>query len=98
MSDLYPNENYIRPPNEASSVVIRLTRGCPWGRCRFCEIYDALGVLHETRPVADVLSDIDRAAEFYGSDRRHFFFGDADPIAIPSAASTARARARAATS
>jgi len=84
MSDLYPNENYIRPPNEAFSVVIRVTKGCPWGRCRFCGIYDALGVAYETRPVKDVLSDIGRAVELYGSDRTRFFFGDADPISIPA--------------
>jgi len=29
MSDLYPNENYIGPPNEAFSVVIRLAKGRP---------------------------------------------------------------------
>jgi len=84
MSELYPNEHYIRPPNEAFSVVIRVTKGCPWARCRFCGIYPALGVAHEARPVADVVADIDRAAELYGPDERRFFFGDADPIAVPA--------------
>ena len=83
MSDLYPNEQYIRPPNEAFSVIIRVTKGCPWGRCRFCGIYQAMGVPFQIRPVADVLADIDRAVELYGADQRHFFFGDADPIAVP---------------
>lgn len=84
MSELYPGENYIRPPNEAFSVVIRVTKGCPWGRCRFCGVYEALGVPFERRPVADVLADIDRAVELYGPDARHFFFGDADPIGVPA--------------
>ncbi|MBM4042606.1 MAG: radical SAM protein [Planctomycetes bacterium] len=84
MSELYPGENYIRPPNEAFSVVIRVTKGCPWGRCRFCGIYRAMGVAFQTRPLAEVLGDIDRAAELYGPEERHFFFGDADPIAIPT--------------
>ncbi|HUT36671.1 MAG TPA: radical SAM protein [Planctomycetota bacterium] len=84
MSELYPGENYIRPPNEASSVVIRVTKGCAWGRCRFCGIYRAMGVPFQMRPVADVLADIDRAVELYGSQERHFFLGDADPIAIPA--------------
>jgi hypothetical protein len=83
MSDLYPNEQYIRPPNEALSVIIRVTKGCAWGRCSFCGIYQAMGVAFETRPVAAVLADIDRAVELYGADHRHFFFGDADPISIP---------------
>jgi radical SAM superfamily enzyme YgiQ (UPF0313 family) len=84
MSELYPNENYIRPPNEAFSVIIRVTKGCPWGRCRFCGVYDAMGTTYEARPVADVLSDIDQAVEIYGRDQSYFFFGDADPIAIPA--------------
>ena len=84
MSELYPNEHYIRPPNEAFSVIIRVTKGCSWGRCRFCGIYRAMGVAFEQRPVADVLGDIGRAVELYGADRRRFFFGDADPIAIPA--------------
>jgi len=84
MSELYPGENYIRPPNEAFSVIIRVTKGCPWGRCRFCGIYQAFGVPFERRPVAEVKGDIDRAAELYGPDERRFFFGDADPIGIPA--------------
>jgi len=83
MNELYPGEHYIRPPNEAFSVIIRLTKGCPWARCRFCGIYQAMGLRFERRPVECVLADIDRAVELYGADQRHFFFGDADPIAVP---------------
>lgn len=72
MSELYPGEHYIRPPNEAFSVIIRVTKGCAWGRCRFCGIYEAMGVDFETRPVGDVLADIDRAAELHGEHRPHF--------------------------
>jgi len=83
MSTLYRNEHYIRPPNEAFSVIIRLRKGCGWGRCRFCGIYQAMGVPFHERPVADMLADIDRAIELYGPDERRLFFGDADPIGIP---------------
>jgi len=75
-------DNYIRPPNEARSVIIRITRGCGWNRCRFCGIYPYLGVPFEIRPIEDVLRDVQRARELYGASPRTFFIGDADPIAV----------------
>lgn len=48
----------IRPPSEASSLLLRLTRNCPWNRCTFCPVYrDAL---FSPRPVAHVLQDIEQ--------------------------------------
>lgn len=29
----------IRPPNEARSFLLRVTRNCPWNRCLFCPVY-----------------------------------------------------------
>lgn len=47
----------IRPPSEAASLLIRVTRNCPWNRCTFCPVYK--GSLFSLRPVAHVLKDID---------------------------------------
>jgi len=48
----------IRPPSEADSLLIRITRNCPWNRCTFCPVYkDAKFSL---RPLEHVLEDIDR--------------------------------------
>ncbi len=47
----------IRPPSEAASLMLRVTRNCPWNRCKFCGLYK--GQTFSTRPVADVKQDID---------------------------------------
>ena len=52
----------IRPPSEAESLLIRVTRNCPWNRCTFCPVYK--GTDFSLRPVDHVLKDID-AVRFY---------------------------------
>ncbi|TWI64176.1 radical SAM family protein [Desulfobotulus alkaliphilus] len=47
----------IRPPSEAGSLLIRVTRNCPWNRCRFCPVYK--GTRFSLRPMEHVLADID---------------------------------------
>src|SRR4030043_1712324 len=49
----------IRPPSEAYSLLIRVTRNCPWNRCQFCPVYK--GQKFELRPVDDVIRDIETA-------------------------------------
>jgi hypothetical protein len=52
----------IRPPSEAESLLIRISRNCPWNRCTFCGLYkDAKFSL---RSVDHVLRDID-TVRFY---------------------------------
>ena len=47
----------IRPPSEANSLLIRVTRNCPWNRCSFCPVYK--GSRFSIRPTEHVLQDID---------------------------------------
>ena len=47
----------IRPPSEASSLLIRLTRNCPWNRCTFCPVYK--GTSFSVRPLEHIIKDID---------------------------------------
>ncbi|WP_321389317.1 radical SAM protein [uncultured Desulfuromusa sp.] len=50
----------IRPPSEAASLLLRVTRNCPWNRCTFCPVYK--GAKFSLRPVEHVLRDIDTVA------------------------------------
>ncbi|MGB6874291.1 MAG: radical SAM protein [Dehalococcoidia bacterium] len=49
----------IRPPSEAYSLLIRVTRNCPWNRCQFCPIYK--GSKFELRSVEEIIKDIEAA-------------------------------------
>ncbi len=62
-----PKEKYrgfeqgpIRPPSEAYSLLIRVTRNCPWNFCTFCPVYKDSPF--SVRPVEHVLQDIDMVA------------------------------------
>jgi len=50
----------IRPPSEAESILLRITRNCHWNKCVFCPVYK-----HETfsiRKVEKIKKDIDAMA------------------------------------
>ncbi len=51
----------IRPPSEAHSLLLRVTRNCPWNRCTFCPVYK--GTQFSMRPVTHLLRDIDAVYE-----------------------------------
>ncbi len=51
----------IRPPSEAFSLLIRITRNCPWNRCSFCPVYK--GSRFSIRPLEHVLKDIEQIAK-----------------------------------
>ena len=52
----------IRPPSEANSLLIRVTRNCPWNRCKFCPVYK--GARFSIRPVEHVKRDIDAVYKY----------------------------------
>jgi len=47
----------IRPPSEAQSLLIRVTRNCPWNKCEFCHTYK--GEQFSFRSVEEIKKDID---------------------------------------
>ena len=53
----YPFEiGPIRPPSEAHSLLVRVSRNCPWNRCAFCPVYK--GTRFSIREVDEVVQDI----------------------------------------
>lgn len=67
-----------RPPNEAGSVLVRASRGCPWNKCAFCNMYKSMSF--EIKPLDEVLSDIEKARNIYGKDRKHVFIADSNSV------------------
>ncbi|MBN1102180.1 MAG: radical SAM protein [Deltaproteobacteria bacterium] len=51
----------IRPPNEAQSLLLRLTRNCPWNQCLFCPVYK--GKKFSLRTVDEIKKDIQTARD-----------------------------------
>jgi radical SAM superfamily enzyme YgiQ (UPF0313 family) len=61
----------IRPPSEGggNSLLVRLTRNCPWSRCKFCSATLYGKKKFELRPLADIKRDIDSIASIAASIR-----------------------------
>jgi hypothetical protein len=47
----------IRPPSEANSLLLRVTRNCPWNHCTFCPVYKKRRF--SLRPKDHVIEDIE---------------------------------------
>jgi radical SAM superfamily enzyme YgiQ (UPF0313 family) len=68
----------FRPPSEANSLLLRVTRGCPWNRCAFCSMYKT--VKFEIRDLEEIRGDIEMAGELYGDRVRTIFIADSDSL------------------
>jgi len=49
----------IRPPSEARSFLLRITRNCPWNQCLFCPVYK--NETFSLRTVEEIKGDIQTA-------------------------------------
>ena len=75
----------FRPPSEAGSLLVRVTRNCPWNKCEFCPLYKADS--YETRPVNEVLEELESRSNIDFLKRREYntaFLQDADSIRMPT--------------
>jgi radical SAM superfamily enzyme YgiQ (UPF0313 family) len=70
----------FRPPSEANSLLLRVTRGCPWNKCTFCSMYK--GTRFEIRDLEEIRSDIETAKELYSDRVRTVFIGDSNSLGV----------------
>jgi len=68
----------IRPPSEAMSLLVRVSRNCPWNRCAFCPVYK--GEKYSRRDAAEIHADLDALKDLHGDAPRTVFLQDADPL------------------
>ena len=87
MSVKFPAEHIIiRPPVEAYSVLIAVTGGCSWNKCRFCGTYKGMyGTTQEyaIRSLDDVKKDINQAAK-YNYHGFPVFLAGGNPTSAPT--------------
>ncbi len=81
----------IRPPNEAKSLLLRVTRNCPWNQCLFCPVYKRSKF--SLRTVEEIKEDIqtakDTADEIKALSWKLGFSGDVNDQVISAQSSTA---------
>ncbi|MCK4303046.1 MAG: radical SAM protein [Candidatus Eisenbacteria sp.] len=75
-----PEQPPYRPPSEAHSVLVRVTRGCAWNRCSFCGMYKRLRF--EIRKPDDIERDLLSLRAFYPK-ARSIFLADSDSLTHP---------------
>lgn len=83
-----PSQIVIRPPVEGASmsVLIPVTGGCSWNRCRFCGTYKGMYGIeqdYEIRPLEDVKRDVD----YYAENNYHgfpVFLAGGNPTSAPT--------------
>jgi radical SAM superfamily enzyme YgiQ (UPF0313 family) len=82
MTKLYFEQGPIRPPSEATSLLLRVTRNCPWNRCEFCQTYKkekfSLRSVEEVKKDIDVVQEI--VSEIKNLSWRYGFGGE---ITVP---------------
>lgn len=70
----------IRPPSEADSLIIQVTRGCSHNRCTFCPTYKS--TRFRVRSLEEITRDVDDAVRWAQNTRR-IFLCDGDALVVP---------------
>lgn len=70
-----------RPPSEADALIVQATIGCSWNHCTYCDMYS--DKTFRVRELADVLADLDAAAQQVGPRVEKLFVADGDALVMP---------------
>jgi radical SAM superfamily enzyme YgiQ (UPF0313 family) len=71
----------IRPPSEASSLILQVMYGCSHGDCTFCGSY--LDKPFRVRPFTEVVEDVQNLPDGFKRNVSRVFLADGDALAIP---------------
>lgn len=73
----------IRPPSEAASYMLRVTRGCHWNKCYFCDLYKQYRFSRRT--YEEIEDDLKKAASSsYINNYKTCFLQDGDAFVLPT--------------
>ena len=72
----------FRPPSEANSFILRVTRGCAHNQCTFCAMYK--DVAFAVCPDEEISRQIAMAAQYAKNQVRRIFLADGDALVLPT--------------
>jgi hypothetical protein len=75
------NQVPVLPPDQYEALVVQISEGCPWDRCRFCSLYR--DVPYRERSLAEIEVHLDKVLEFIGASApriRRIFLGQANAL------------------
>ncbi len=70
----------FRPPSEARSFILRVTRGCAHNKCTYCNMYR--GVPFQVLSDEEVMQQIQMAANYNREGVRRIFLADGDAMVL----------------
>jgi hypothetical protein len=71
----------VLPPDQYEALVLQISEGCPWDRCRFCTLYR--GVPYRARTLAEIETHLRDVLRFVGASAsriRRVFLGQANAL------------------
>jgi radical SAM superfamily enzyme YgiQ (UPF0313 family) len=73
----------ILPPDQYLSLVVRVTEGCSWNACTFCDLYD--GIPFRSKEPKELRAHIAALRDYFGESirlRHSVFLGDANALCL----------------